>query len=66
MGIRDDLKAIPRRAATFNAWKLTADPEELAAIEAAASDVSIPVALIVEACKRNGIPISKDTVRLYR
>lgn len=65
MGIRDDLNNIPT-ANTFKAWKLTADPDDVAAIEEACRDTTINPNQIILACKRNNIPMSKETVRQYR
>lgn len=66
MGIRDELKTLGDNPRTFVAWKLTADPEDVAALEEAFRDTTITAYSLVRLCKANGIPMSKETVMGYR
>ena len=66
VGIRDDLKHLDRVPKTFAAWKLTAPADDIAAVEEACRDLTLNANQVIAVCKRNGIPISKETVKTYR
>jgi len=67
MGIREDLENnLNRKPKTFAAWKLTADPEDVTALEEAFRNPEHSANSLVALCKAHGIPLSKETVMGYR
>lgn len=66
MGIRDDLAAAPRKAATFDQWVKIAPKADVDAVLAACADHSLPATTLMNLCRQNDIPITQQTIKGYR
>lgn len=67
MALADDIAALKdSKPRTFDKWLRTATPEERDMVLDALRDVRITPEQIMNALRKNGIPMARETVAKYR
>ena len=66
MSLKDDLGKLTRGPRTFAQWLETASAEDHAAALDALKDRGISADALVQVFRKNGIPVTTETVKSYR
>lgn len=61
-----DLGSIQRKPTTFNMWLEGADPEKAELVLSYLRDADVRPHPLVQKLRKNGIPVTMETVRSYR
>lgn len=66
MSLKDDLGALPRGPRTFKQWLQSAPTEDMTAALDALRDTTILTETLIGVFRKNGIPMTPETVKSYR
>ena len=66
MSLEDDLASIVRNPTTFEGWLRTADPDRAELVLSYMRDPDVSANALIGKLRKNGIPVSKETVEAYR